>query len=134
MTLSLLLCVIELLIFNLVFLPRVQLLVLPEVLCNVTIEQILVSSRFYSLMPKGCSLDLSQLNCGKGLAVSSCNELACFNVCYANLVDKNLINCDVLNLGARGAATGSSDGSCHMCGLRGAACLQNSVATLPRLN
>lgn len=31
------LCVIELLIFKLVFLPAMQLLVLPEVLCNITI-------------------------------------------------------------------------------------------------
>lgn len=81
-------------------------------------------------MPKGCSLDLSQLNCGTRVAVSSCNELACFNVYDANLVDKNLVNCDVLNFGARGAATGSSDGSCHVYGLRGAACLQNSIASL----
>lgn len=100
---------------------------LPEVLCNVTTEQIFVSSRFCSLVPKGCSLDLSQLNCGKWVAVSNCNELACFNVCYANLVDKNSVNCDVLNFGAREAATGSSDASCHVYGLRGAACLQNSM-------
>lgn len=49
-------------------------------------------------MPKGCSLDLSQLNRGEWVAVSNGNELTCFNVCYANLVDKNLINCGVLNL------------------------------------
>lgn len=70
----------------------------------------------------------------RGLQFLVVNELACFNVCYANLVDKNLINCDVLNFGARGAATGSSDGSCHVYGLRGAAGLHNSMATLPSLN
>lgn len=68
-------------------------------------------------MPKGCSLDLSQLSCGKQVAVSSCNELGGFNVCDANVVDKNSVHCDVLNFGARGATTGSSDGSCHMYGL-----------------
>lgn len=43
---------------------------------------------------------LNHPHCSKWAVVSRCNELVCFNVCYANLIDKNLVNCDVLNFDA----------------------------------